>query len=542
MKKRWVLLDENGKDLRETLIKNRKIQDTGTFFGPHLYKLTSPDKFFPDLQRAVERIKKAIKNKELIYIYGDFDVDGITASAIAWETIDFLGGEVLPYIPDRDKEGYGLHADVLKKLAKEGAKVVISVDCGITAVKETEVAKNLGADLIITDHHIAGEKTPKPFALLHTEKLAGSGVAFMLAKALLESFGQEAGGQFYKNLELATIGTIADMVPLLEDNRIIVANGLANLWKTNRIGLKALYEEAVLTKKIGTYEIGFMIAPRLNAAGRMEHALDSLRLLLTRDKERARQLAVKLSAVNKARQEATASALDHARGVVNGNGAAKIIVVHHETYPQGVIGLVAGRLAEEHYRPTIVISEISPISKGSGRSIAGFNITHAISSAKKHLISVGGHPMAAGFSIEKPKIPYFKEEMMKFAQEHLKSSDLVPNLKIDTTLAPKSLNSETLGVLKEFEPFGIGNPEPVFLTRNLQVVNIRRLGHEGKHLRLVLRGDGANVYDAIGFGFGDQNVKIGDRVDVVYNLREDHWNGRKKLELRIKDFRPSEKN
>src|SRR3990167_1337363 len=312
VEKRWVVLNENGRDIKEALIGNRNIDDRDAFFQPHLYKLTSPGKLFLDLEIAVELIKKAIKNKELIYIYGDFDVDGITATAILWETINFLGGKVLPYIPHREKEGYGINKAALKKLAKEGAKVIVSVDCGITAVEEAETSKKLKIDLIITDHHTIQPDLPKSFATLHTELLAGSGVAFMLAKALLESFSKETSEQLYKNLELVAIGTVADMVPLTGDNRILTANGFLKLAKTDRVGLQALYDDATLTKKIGTYEVGFIISPRLNAAGRMESALDALRLLLTKNKERARELASKLSQTNKDRQEATAAALAHA--------------------------------------------------------------------------------------------------------------------------------------------------------------------------------------------------------------------------------------
>jgi len=542
VEKRWVVLNETGKDLREILIKNRDIRDPDSFFKPHLYKLTPPDKLFSDLERAVERIKRAIKNKELVYIYGDFDVDGITATAILWETIHFLGGKVLPYIPHREKEGYGIHADVLETLAGQGAKVIVSVDCGITAVEEAEIARKLGVDLIITDHHLIQKTIPKPFALLHCDKLAGAGVAFMLAKALLEAFHKKDDEQLYANLGLAGIGTIADMVPLTGDNRIITANGLHNLSSTDRIGLQSLYNEAAITKSVGTYEVGFIIAPRLNAAGRLEHAMDSLRLLLTKKKQRAREIATKLSETNKKRQEATISALSHARELISGNGASKILIAHHPTYQQGVVGLVAGRLVDENYKPAVVISEMSPISKGSARSVSGFNITDAIKSASKYLESAGGHPMAAGFSIEPAKIPKFKEKLSDYAEKNLDKEDLTPTLRIDTQLGNGSINYKTLEILRQFEPFGIGNPEPVFLTKNLQVKDVRRLGREGKHLRMVLRSPENFIYDAIGFGMGGANVKIGDRIDTVYNIRENNWQGNKKLELKLKDFRHTEKN
>jgi len=524
------------------LIRNRKIEDPDSFFKPHLYKLTSPDRLFTDLELATERIKKAIKEKELIYIYGDFDVDGIAGTAILWETIDFLGGKCLPYIPHREKEGYGLHAEALKSLAKEGAKVVITVDCGIAAAAEAKIAKKLAVDLIITDHHTKQSEIPESLALLHNEKLAGSGVAFMFAKAILESFSRKGDEQLFKNLELASLGTIADIVPLVGDNRIITANGLHNLSASSRVGLRALFDAAALNKKIGTYEVGFIIAPRLNAAGRMGHALDSLRLLLTRNKERARELAAKLSQTNEKRQEALKAALEHARGNVPSGEVPKMIVVHHQDYPAGVVGLVAGKLVDEFYRPSIAISESQPISKGSARSIQGFNIAEAIAAAKEHLIDHGGHPMAAGFSLEREKIPYFKEKILEYAEKNLKKENLTPSLKIDYALNSDLINQKTSQLVSEFEPFGVGNPEPIFLTQNLEVADLRRLGNAGKHLRLVLRTPNYFVYDAIGFGFGEENIKVGDRLDMVYALREDTWHGDGRLELKIKDFRPSEKS
>ncbi|OGY21841.1 MAG: single-stranded-DNA-specific exonuclease RecJ [Candidatus Woykebacteria bacterium GWB1_45_5] len=536
MEKRWVVLNENGKDLRRVLIENRNIRDPDSFFKPHLYKLTSPSKLFPDLEKAVERIKKAIKNKELVYIYGDFDADGITGTAILWETIDLLGGKVLPFIPHRVKEGYGLHAQALKSLAKEGAKVIISVDCGVTAVDEAEISKKLSVDLIITDHHPIKAVVPDPFALLHDENLAGSGVAFMLAKALLESFAKSEEKQLFKNLELATIGTIADIVSLVGDNRIIAANGLHNLSASNRIGLRALYEEAAIAKRIGPYEVGFIIVPRLNAAGRMEHALDSLRLLLTRNRERARQLAVKLSETNRRRQEALEGALAHARQGVQAGKLPKIIIVQNKTYPAGVIGLVAARLAEEFYRPAIVIAE-GETCKGSARSICGFDIAAAIAAAAEHLETYGGHPMAAGFSVTSTEIRRFKEKILDYAEKTLKGTDLTPTLNIDTGLDGAYLNPATLELVREFEPFGTGNPEPIFLTKNLQVIRSNPVGRGGRHTRFVFRTPANFIVDGIGFGLGDRKVGEGQLLDTVYNLKEDTWQGNGRLELKIKDFR-----
>jgi len=541
MERHWQVLDDGKKkNLKEILLRNRQIEDPDSFFQPHLYKLTPPNRLFMDLEKAVGRIRKAIKNKELIYIYGDFDTDGIAGTGILWESLDFLGGKVLPFIPHREKEGYGLHTESLRSLVKEGARLIISVDCGITAVEEADMAKKLGVDLIITDHHAQKKEIPRSFALLHSEKLAGSGVAFMLAKALLESFGRGESEQFFKNLELATIGTIADIIPLVGDNRIVVANGLLKLTRSSRVGLRALYEEAAIAKAIGPYEIGFIIAPRLNAMGRMEHALDSLRLILTRDKERARKLAKKLSETNRQRQEALETALQHARQSVSAANLPKIIIVQDKNYPAGIIGLIAARLAEEFHRPAIAISE-GKISRGSARSISGFDIASAITVGADYLESHGGHPMAAGFSIAQTKIPIFKEKILEYAEKSLKESDLTPTLKIDTTLSGDSLNPATLGLVKEFEPFGTGNPEPVFLTKNLQVVRVRPVGKEGQHTRFIFRTVDNFVYEAIGFGLGGREVKEGEVLDVAYNLRQDTWHGDGRLELKVKDFKSAQR-
>lgn len=537
MEKAWRVLEENPKDLRSTLLKNRHVKDADSFFKPYLYKLTSPDKFFSDLDKTTERIKKAIKGKELIYIYGDFDADGISGTAILWETIDYLGGRVLPFIPHREKDGYGIHSDAIENLAKAGAKVIISVDCGITAVEEAKLAKRAGVDLIITDHHSRQYETPKAYSIIHTDKLAGSGVAFMLAKALLESFNRGSDEQYFKNLGLAAIGTIADMVPLLEDNRIIATNGLHSLNYSDRIGLKALCVEAGLNKKISTYEVGFIISPRLNAAGRMEHALDSLRLLLTKKKERAFQIAHQLSLTNKARQEAVRKSLEYSKRFLNNNTGAKILISHHTDYLPGIIGLVAGRLVDEFYRPAIVISENTPLSKGSARSIKGFNITEALGHQKKNLHNYGGHPMAAGFSIEKEKIPIFKEKILNYAEKTLNKEDLRPILDIDADLKVDDLNPELLLLMKEFEPFGVANSEPTFVTKGFEVMSVKTVGDGGKHIRLVLRGQNYKVFHCVGFGLGEKTIDKGDFVDVVYNIKEDDWNGSKRLELKLKDFK-----
>lgn len=543
MERRWVLFEKKTEDLREQLLINRNLLAKGEvtkFLHPHFNQFIASEELFPELKKVLTRITKAIREKELIYIYGDYDVDGLTASAILWETIDHLGGKVLPYIPSRHSEGYGLHKDALRALAKEGAKVVISVDCGITAVEPAKESKKLKLDLIITDHHQPGVLLPDAFAILHTTSLAGSGVAFKLATSLLAEFGKEVEGQFAKNLELATLGTIADMVPLTGENRIIVKNGLLKLGESERVGLMAIYNEAQVGKRIGTYEVGHVISPRLNAMGRMESALDSLRLLLTRKKDRAEVLAKKLSVTNKLRQEATQTALEHAKNEVEKNYlGGKLFVISSPTYQEGVVGLVAGRITESYHRPTAVISEMRTISKGSARSISGFNITEAIRENSTLLLAHGGHPMAAGFSIDQKFIPDFRDGMVKIAENLITEEQLTPVQKIDAEIKVEELNQELMDVIIEFEPFGIGNSEPVFLTKNLEVVEVKPVGKDNKHIRLVFR-DGDNIREAIAFGLAERKPRTADKVDVVYNLRENTWNSRKRLELRVIDFKPSD--
>lgn len=541
MEKRWELYPTISEDIKLQLLANRNLTEQEAqqkFLHAHLNQITEAAKLFKDLEKATTRIKKAIKNKELIYVYGDYDVDGITGAAILWETINRLGGKVLPYIPSRHHEGYGLHTDALEQLAKEGAKVVISVDCGITAIEQARVAKKLGIDLIITDHHSPAENLPEPFALVHTTTLAGSGVAFRLAENLLSEFNKNNDEQYFRNLELATLGTVADMVPLLEDNRIIVKNGLELLTKTNRVGLKALYNEAEIGKSIGTYEIGFIISPRLNCMGRMESALDSLRLLLTRDEKRAQLLASTLCLTNKDRQDITLQCFENAKERVEKEFlGSKFLVVDSQNYPEGIVGLVASRIVESFHRPTAIIGKGEKHSKGSARSINGFNITDAIRTQAHLLLSHGGHPMAAGFSIEEENIPVFRENLQKLAEETISTEDLTPVLKIDLEIEAEQINSDLLDLLSSFEPFGIKNPEPVFLTQKLKVIEAKTIGRDEKHLRLVLVDSKGNRLEGIGFNLAYKKPKIGDLIDIAYNLRENYWNSRKRIEARLKDLR-----
>jgi len=484
-----------------------------------------------DLKKAITRIKKAIKAKEKIIIYGDYDTDGVCGTAILWEAIYRLRGKVMPFIPKR-KEGYGMKVAQLEEMAKEGVKLVITVDQGIAAIKQAKKAKKLGLDLIITDHHLPGEKKPEASAVLHTTKLSGAGVAWFLAKNL----GDESG------LDLATIATVADVVPLIGPNRSIAKYGLEAVRKTKRIGLISLYQTTGISpENIGTYEISFIIGPRLNASGRMDDPLDSLRLICTKDENRAMELARKIEEKNHQRQELTEQILIHARNLwLNSDGTSSLIFVQDKSYEEGVIGLVAGKLVEEFYRPAVVVAPRENHWVASARSIEEFNIVEAIRACAEFLGPHGGHRKAAGFTIEESKISLVRQRLIDLAQQKLDEKNLKPTLTIDLELSLKDLSLSLYEQLTTLAPFGEGNPQPVFATRNVQVLDAQLVGSESKHLklRLVDSVSGFTV-EAIGFGFGDFFSQLSPEVpiDIAYNLITDEWNGKRKIQLKLKDIK-----
>ncbi|MBM3205768.1 single-stranded-DNA-specific exonuclease RecJ [Candidatus Shapirobacteria bacterium] len=490
-----------------------------------------------EVKKAIQRIKKAIKNQEKIIVYGDYDTDGICGTAILWETLYHLKADVLPFIPRRE-EGYGLRIEKLEQMAQDGVKLIITVDQGIVQYQQAERAHKLGLDLIITDHHTLGEKKPKALAIVHTTQLAGCGVAWFLAKQLQGKTG----------LDLVTIGTITDIVPLFGPNRSLVKYGLREVQKSKRPALQALYDFAGLNKnKIGVFEISYLIGPRINAAGRMDDPMESLRLLCTPNESRAISLAQKIDQRNRERQVLTERLTNHARGLWLAQDKNNcLIFISHESYQDGVIGLVAGKLVEEFYRPAIVIAEGKEVSKASARSINEFNIIEAVRSCASLLGPHGGHPKAAGFSLQTEKIQIFKEKILKIAQEKLKDQELTPTLRVDMELDLSDVDLAFYRGLVSLEPFGEGNPQPVFLSRGLKIVDAKTVGAEKQHLKLRLGCSGTlSNFEAIGFGLGRlfNELSPQDRIDVAYQLMVDEWNGHQRLQLKMKDIKiSSEKN
>lgn len=487
-----------------------------------------------------ERIEKAIANNERIVIYGDYDVDGICATAILWETLYAKYNNVMPYIPDRVDEGYGLSKKGIDNLLSKNPdiKLIITVDNGIVAHEAVDYANKNGIDVIITDHHVKGEKIPNANCIVHTTTLCGAGIAWVLARELRF----ETIEKIEEKLELAALATIADLVPLTKNNLAIVKNGIEILKRTKRIGLVELLKEAGLDKTtIGVYAIGHMIAPRLNASGRIQSAMNALRLLCTRSPQKASELALMMGSVNRDRQALTEEHVTHAKLLaLESNLNSKITIVSHESYNQGVIGLVASQMVESYYRPAIAIAVGEKISKGSARSIAGVNIIELIRSVSHTIIEAGGHPMAAGFSVATDKIEEFSKAIYEKAESIVTDDILKRTLMIDMVLPFNLINNALLKELEKLEPFGMGNPEPVFASEKITVLETRKIGKEQNHLKLKVE-SGRAVFDAVGFGLANKvDISSGDTVDIAYTIDENEWNGRVSLQLKIKDLKPTQ--
>jgi len=527
----------------ETLLKNRKIKDREVFFNPPApgYLVTQLPSYLPDLDleglhKAVERIKRAITSKEKIVIWGDYDVDGVCATAILWQAITDLGGEVLPYIPDRFTEGYGLNRQGIEKLVSQGTNLMLTVDTGVVAYEEIEFAHSLGLDVIVTDHHLKSDRSLSAYAIVHTTSLCGAGVAWVLASQLNNQIrlpDGQATESLNNHLDLVAIATIADIQSLLGANRSLVRAGLEILNKAQRPGIAALTRVASLKLgEIGSWGVGWVLAPRINAIGRMEKGIEALRLLLTKNEVEAGGLAHKLDEANVRRHALTVDTLEHAKTmVVDG----EIIVVYDDSWHEGIIGLVAGRLVEEYGRPAVVIAKGEKISRGSARSVNGINIVELLRSVPNDLLAdVGGHEAAAGFTLATDKLEQFVSSLKEKSTGIFKNQDMRPLLKIDCVLPLDKVDLELLEKIARFEPFGIGNPEPVFLAEQALVIKEERVGKEKQHLKLRL----SPSFEALWFGRGDQPpFSPGEEVDLVYTPKIDRFNGRKKITLRVHDLR-----
>lgn len=501
----------------------------------------------PDMKIAVERIIKAIENKEKTIIYGDYDVDGITSVTVLKSFLEERGLEVAEYIPNRLDEGYGLNQVAVENIANQGYTLMITVDCGISAIEEIEQANKLGIETIITDHHEPGNELPNALAVVDAKRkdctyqfrnLAGVGVVFKLIQAIGIAMNLDEK-EYLKYLDIVCIGTISDIVPLVDENRVIVKLGLKLVEQTRNLGLKELLKASGYAK-IDSSTISFGVAPRINACGRMGHQEEALKLFLSKEIDEVNELTHKLNEYNRLRQETEKNIYTDAIMQIERDGLANrnTIVVMGKNWHHGVIGIVSSKITEMYFKPSILLCEEDDHGKGSGRSIPGFDLHEALTECNDLIDKFGGHSMAVGINVKKDKFEEFKEMLEEIAKEkHIE--EIVPILKIDSLISLDEISKEMVDSLKELEPFGEENKMPLFAFKNLKIDSIRALS-EGKHLKLTLK-DNKNIVNAIGFNLGElsNEYRIGDKVDVVGNLEINSFNGVDNIQINIKDIMKS---
>lgn len=506
------------------------------FYDPYLLN---------DMDKAVDRIIKAMNNKEKIIIYGDYDVDGITSITVLKKFLEERGMNIGYYIPNRLNEGYGLNNGAIDKIAKENYSLMITVDCGISCIDEIEYVKQCGIEVIVTDHHEPLEQLPKAMAVIDPKRkdnkypfnqLAGVGVVFKLIQALSLRLGLEEK-EFLKYLDLVCVGTISDIVPLVDENRVIAKLGLKLVNVTKNIGLKSLLNSSGF-KSIDANTISFGIAPKINACGRMGHEEEALELLLSNNYVRVQELTEKLNAYNKSRQDTEKNIYEEAIAKIKNEEEKSVIVLGSENWHHGVIGIVASKITEMYFKPTILLCFEDDIAKGSGRSVQGFDLHNALCLCSDLLEKYGGHEMAIGLSLKKENFNAFKEKFEQIASEY-KVNEIIPVIYIDNQITSKTFNLELVKQLKLLEPFGEGNKVPIFIYKNLKIDSIRTLTEE-RHLKLTLR-DENNIINAIGFNMGDiaENYLIGDKVDVIGFLEINSYNGNETIQINMKDIMKS---
>lgn len=565
-KKKWILLSRNNRKedtlavgrqyglppVIATILLNRGVQEVETFIHPSAEQL--PDPFLmKGMEPAAQRILQALDRGEHITVYGDYDVDGITSTAILVSFLKEHKAEVNYYIPDRLEEGYGMNRAAIDKIAALGTSLLITVDCGITAVDEVRYAKECGMDVIVTDHHECKEELPEAYCILNPKqsdcpypfkKLAGVGVVFKLLQALTTQMKFHMKELIEEYIDIVAIGTVADVMPLVGENRAIVKKGLELLKYTMNRGVRTLMETAKIdTSGLTTGSIGFMIAPRINAAGRMGDPKCAVELLLSKDDRTARRYAEQLDEENRDRQATEISILEDALNIIAYNREMEddyVLVLDHEGWHHGIIGIVASKISEKFNKPCILISTGDGMGKGSGRSIKGFNLFQALEECSGELVKFGGHELAAGLSVETERIDEFRKHINQYAKSVMNEADFVPKIYVDAELPIEYINMNTVERLMILEPYGMGNASPVFFARKLTVTYIRPLS-DGKHMKLTLA-KGDNYVEAVGFNMGAylEKIKLQDMVDIVFNLDINVFRGERQVQVLLKDLRFSD--
>ena len=559
MNKEWKIYEVDEKKVEEisskynlnklisTILANRNItteEEIRLFLSPTRKDFHNPF-LITDMEKSVERIIKAIENKEKVTIYGDYDVDGITSITVLKSFLKDRGLETSQYIPNRLNEGYGLNNNAIEKIKQQGCDLMITVDCGISAINEINYASSLGIETIITDHHEPGNEIPKAFAVIDNKRkdskypfreLAGVGVVFKLIQAIGIKLGLKEE-EYLKYLDIVCVGTISDIVPLVDENRVIAKLGLMLIRQTRNIGLKSIINTSGYTK-IDSNSISFGIAPRINACGRMGKAEDALELFLSKNYNEVSELAKKLNDYNKLRQDTEKEIYENAIKQIEQNKLDKnnSIIVGGHNWHHGVIGIVSSKITEMYFKPSILLSfEEDGIGTGSGRSIPGFDLHEALTKCLGSVEKFGGHSMAVGLTVKKEKFEEFKKEFEQIATKS-NVSEIIPVINIDAKIDFSAINKDMVESLKQLEPFGEGNKMPVFVFKNLKIDSIRALS-EGKHLKLTLK-EGNTVVNAIGFNIGNlaDEYIIGDKIDVVGVLEVNNFNGVESLQINIKDI------
>lgn len=534
------------------ILNNRGIndeKDAEIFMNPSLEYLRDPF-LMKDMKKATDRIKKAIENKERIYIYGDYDVDGVSSTSILYIYFKSIGFPVKYYIPNRLEEGYGINEEAIKKISDDGCDLIITVDCGITSVKEVELAKELGMDVIITDHHECQSDIPDAYAIVNPKQeecnypfdmLCGCGVAFKMIQALTDK--EEFKSSMFDYLEIVTLATICDIVPLIDENRIIVKNGLKLMKEGKNLGLRELIKVCgIETSKIGSSHIGYSVGPRINASGRLGYSYLGVQLFTTDFEDEAKEIANILESKNIERQMIESKMYKEAEDVIASDEKYKddkVLVVAKEGWQHGIIGIVASKLTEKYYKPTILLTIEEGEATGSARSIKGFSIFDALVSCKDLMNKFGGHEQAAGLALNAENIEELRRRVNEIADYNLTKEDLIENIKVEYELEEKSATLELVDNLHKLEPFGLSNPSPRFIMRDLLLTNIYKMGKNKQHLKLICENE--KSYECVGFNMAylADNFQEGDKIDVLFQVDENNFNNERKVQFLLKDIRLS---
>jgi single-stranded-DNA-specific exonuclease len=502
----------------------------------------------PDMERAIDRLHQAVIGGERVCFYGDYDVDGMSATSLYISFFEAIGGQGCPYIPHRLREGYGLNEEAISRLQGQGVTLIVTSDCGTTSHREIAHARRLGVDVIVTDHHQTDDTMPDALAVLNPHRrdalypfkgLCSAGLAYKCVQAYCAKFGQLFALESV--LDLVALATVADIVPLHDENRLFVREGLAQISRGARCGIRALKQVAGITRPCNSDTIAFRLGPRLNAAGRMDHAVAGVQLLTTESDLEARQLAERLEALNRNRQQVEETIAREALSFVEESGKSAAVVVASRSWHLGVVGIVAARLVERYHCPAIVIAlDDRGVGKGSARTVPGFNLYEALARCRDLLVAFGGHPSAAGLTVEESKLPEFRARFTEIAAAWTAESGAMPTINVDAQVHLSQITLQLIQELESLHPFGAGNPEPTLAVRGLEVVETRVVGD--KHLKLRVRQPNSWTFDGIGFrmgAFADLGLTAGRPIDLAFSPERNHWNGYDRIQLRIRALRTS---